>query len=1578
MKKLIYILLVGLSTSVFAQHPISLLENNITDTSAYLSWDADTCTGVVNLQYRISGTTWGSGGTIITNVSSPYLFTGLTDNTTYDWRVKCLGTPGWSPAVNFTTPNCKITNTDIQLACDSLIWIDGNTYTSNNNTATYTVTNITGCDSIFYLDLTVKHTDSSFTYITECDSYDWNGTTYDSSGVYYETFSLIAPEAVSTLNYCNSAPNTADFTGAASFPVIEDVTLLGDITDITNNTGLVPDYYEDYTATMYADLTEGQPYAVNVTLNGVGSTLGSAPLSAGKVYIDFNIDGDFDDPGEEIGSIPHRTSATLGNSVSIPFTVPSTGVYGATRMRVVSQSDMGPTNAIDMGPCDYADPAIGWSSPFFGTTEDYSIVLKSLSYNSCDSTAVLNLIINNPTTGASSITACDSVSWEGQTINTSGDLVHTYPLGSVNGCDSTHTLSVTIELGGCTDPTAINYDSNADCDNGTCIVCTETTTQELNGFIPNTLTTIGTWAYDTLSITNNGNCDINIRPEFTISLNNGAISQGDFKIKYEVPELPGSSFELPYNIDANGNAYGFFGGPFSSPTGIILTSGANQSVFIQVKFLNTANHGEYTAIWNTKEVDDITGNVIQTLSENDTTILNYVNCNIFQPYTSFSNISCSGDSNGSALIDSIANGSGNYNYSWINVLDPGNILSPSSTITALSSGDYSCTIIDANWNCSETATFTITEPNDFIIVNDQTNLLCFEDSSGIATVSVTEATSPYSYIWSNGDTTNTATGLAEGTYTCNITDANFCDTTISFAIIQPADLTSSYTQTNVRCWGENNGSAIVNFFGGTTESTPGDTSYILGWEGLLTALLYPITEFQTTTVAPLPPGVYPYTVTDLNDCTINDTIIITQPDSLYTGYTTGSYSGFEISCYGSNDGEIDILITGGTPPFDNYLNDILQSSLISNNLFSGTYTGSIVDANGCTATNTIILTEPAELIPILTPFDISCNGLCDGEITSNISGGVLPYSYEWSNLQITDTAAGLCTGNYSLSVTDMNNCIEDVQATISEPPVISVSDSTANITTYGGTDGYIYISSSGGSGLLSTNWTSIDGFTSISEDILNLSASTYYLEIIDTNSCIYLDTLELTQPSSLSLNIDSVIYTSCYDSCNGSINVTANGGDSTYTYSWVNILDTSAIISINDDISDLCYGEYIITVDDGDTTLIDTINIYQPQPITTILSVDSILCYNGTAQAELNVWGGTQPFTYNWSNGGNSYITTISHGTHSINVVDTNGCSFDTSVTLANPDSISTQIAEIYHVDCFGGNNGSVSINITNGGTSPYTFSNDNGATYQSSNTFNNLSAGNYFFLISDDNNCLGSASVEVTEPSEIISTTTEIIDASCYLECDGNASTTAAGGTAPYSYLWTNGDSTQTATDLCAGFYSITITDANGCLNTNSAIINEPNPLLINVWIDGNNVVATSGFSSYQWYDNNDTLISGDTNSIFTPAGAGAYYVSVSDANGCTANSYIIEYNISSLEDYSLITKIFPNPTNGNITINSEYAIKSISVYNSIGNQLLSVNNNENSTTETKLDLSTFAKGVYSIKINLNNQIINQRIILQ
>jgi gliding motility-associated-like protein len=178
------------------------------------------------------------------------------------------------------------------------------------------------------------------------------------------------PGTVSLLSYCQSSSNTADFPGNMD-AIIEEVILNGDANNINNNTAGVVDYYEDYTPTMYADITEGQSYTVDLILGDLSG--GSYPTGA-KVFIDYNIDGDFDDTGEEIGILNCTWVAPLVGSIN--FTVPSTGAFGPTRMRVVSQDAfMGPTSNI--GPCDYADPSVTNANPWFGATEDYSIVLNA-------------------------------------------------------------------------------------------------------------------------------------------------------------------------------------------------------------------------------------------------------------------------------------------------------------------------------------------------------------------------------------------------------------------------------------------------------------------------------------------------------------------------------------------------------------------------------------------------------------------------------------------------------------------------------------------------------------------------------------------------------------------------------------------------------------------------------------------------------------------------------------------------------------------------------------------------------------------------------------------------------------------------------------------------------------------------------------------------------------------------------------------------------------------------------------------------------------------------------------------------
>jgi hypothetical protein len=605
--------------------------------------------------------------------------------------------------------------------------------------------------------------------------------------------------------------------------------------------------------------------------------------------------------------------------------------------------------------------------------------------------------------------------------------------------------------------------------------------------------------------------------------------------------------------------------------------------------------------------------------------------------------------------------------------------------------------------------------------------------------------------------------------------------------------------------------------------------------------------------------------------------------------------------------------------------------------------------------------------------NITCFNANDGSASVlSIQNGSGNYLYSWNNGYTTNTISNLNTGNYFCVVTDINwqQCSDTIEFSISEPnPITILIDSISNISTYGGNDGYIYISTTGGSGVLSTNWTNDNGFSSNNEDITSLSFGLYYLEITDNNSCTYLDTIELSQSSSLLwMNLDLAINTSCFDSCNGGLNITAYGGDSTYTYTWTG---PNGFTSTNDDLTNLCDGAYIITIDDGITTLTDTLNIYQPQPITSNLSVDSIICHNGFAEAEINVWGGTQPLIYNWSNGGNSYITTVSSGTYSINVTDQNGCSINRFFSLTNPNPIINTTTST-NINCFGGSNGTATV-TPSGGTAPYSYLWSNG---QTTATATGLSAGTYTCTITDFNSCLDIASINVVEADEISSTTASI-DASCYDDCDGSISVIATGGTPPFTYTWNNGQSTQTATGLCVGFYNVIITDDNNCLEINSAIVNEPNPLLINVNINGASLVATSGFVTYQWYTASGTLITGATSEIFNPSSMGEYYVVVTDGN-CEETSYTINYTISGLSSLDQSIKIYPNPTNGLLTIEGTNANHNITVMTFIGNQLLKVENNSKEGSSTKLDLSTFAKGIYFIQIEQNNQIMNYRIVLQ
>ena len=277
--------------------------------------------------------------------------------------ISCYGSSDGSISLNISSGTSPYTYS----------WSNGATTAAINNLSAGSydviVNDATGCSSA--LNNIIINEASNLVYVLNTNDATCFGSSDGNASV-----DLLAPPTpigtVSMLTYCASNPSNSSQSGT----IIEEVQLSGDNNSITNNSGGVNDFYEDYAASMYADITEGQSYTINVTLGDLSGT-NSYPGGA-KVFIDYNIDGDFNDPGEDIGLIPVQTSA--GILVPLSFTVPTTGAYGPTRMRVVCQSTYDFTTPNDIGPCE--SPAVGsWVNPWFGATEDYSIVLNNPNIN---------------------------------------------------------------------------------------------------------------------------------------------------------------------------------------------------------------------------------------------------------------------------------------------------------------------------------------------------------------------------------------------------------------------------------------------------------------------------------------------------------------------------------------------------------------------------------------------------------------------------------------------------------------------------------------------------------------------------------------------------------------------------------------------------------------------------------------------------------------------------------------------------------------------------------------------------------------------------------------------------------------------------------------------------------------------------------------------------------------------------------------------------------------------------------------------------------------------------------------------
>ena len=603
-------------------------------------------------------------------------------------------------------------------------------------------------------------------------------------------------------------------------------------------------------------------------------------------------------------------------------------------------------------------------------------------------------------------------------------------------------------------------------------------------------------------------------------------------------------------------------------------------------------------------------------------------------------------------------------------------------------------------------------------------------------------------------------------------------------------------------------------------------------------------------------------ITNDNGCIISDSITINEPQFLFSNYIVE-----DVSCNGGNSGVATINIFGGSPDYSiDILGSIQQLASGINTyttdsiLSAGIYIFSIIDSNSCIITDSLIIDEPSLLTSLSTTTDVSCNALSDGSAIITINGGITDYNISVAGFNQTlngginsfSIPPMLNAGNYPYSIIDSNGCILNDTITINEPQVISVIDSVNNVSCNGLSDAIAILNIAGGTAPYAENWGT--------NNPLALSAGSYFYSIIDDNGCLFNNLVNITEPSAVSVS-PIISNVSCFSGNDGFSILNVSGGVSPYSESW-GIYDPAALFS----------GDYLFTViDSNGCNYVDSITITQPDQIIVSSSTQDALCSGANnGSASLQIIGGIPPYNQDW---GIYNPNALSAGIYNFSVNDDNNCIVQGSVTVGESAAIQT-IENNVNVSCYGFSDGTSNLLIS-GGTSPYT--NNWGA-----NDPTSLSAGTYYYSVTDSLNCILNDSIIITEPTQLL--VSELLtNVSCFGLADGIAFLQISGGTAPYNEDWAGINNLA----LSQGNYGYTITDNNGCVETDFINIYQPNPIILNVTVsdancfNGNNgsiyVGVSGGTSPYSenWFGNDPLALS-----------AGNYSFSITDDNGCRIDS--------------------------------------------------------------------------------------------
>jgi len=903
---------------------------------------------------------------------------------------------------------------------------------------------------------------------------------------------------------------------------------------------------------------------------------------------------------------------------------------------------------------------------------------------------------------------------------------------------------------------------------------------------------------------------------------------------------------------------------------------------------------------------------------------------LISPNPTSVNESCGGACDGSISL-APTGGAGSYTYLWT----PGG--ATTSSITNLCAATYTVTVSDAN-ACDSILVITIVSPPVLTATLSSTNVLCNGDCDGTATVVAAGGTGAgtYTYSWSHGAfVLPNVVNLCPGQYTVTVIDGNLCTAKDSVVITEPIALTAVTSQVNISCSGSCNGIAIVSASGG-----------ILPY-----SYLWNPGSVANDSASNLCIGSYNVTVTDFNGCVVTPSaVVISQSTAIVPNATF-----VNPNCNGSCDGTAKASPSGGNPPFT-YLwmpGNLTTQSI--NNLCANSYTVTITDASLCTNNQIVTLVDPTILNANASSTPPTCANGCNGTATVNPVGGTVPYTYFWSPGGITtQTATNLCSGTYTVIVTDIKSCTNSQSVIITNPLPIDavigttpancgICDGTITITPTSGTPSYTYL------------WSpapTIGQGTSFGDSVC---LGIYNITVTDFNGCDSTFIVTMNNSNGPTGETVSVTNLTCNNVCIGSGSVAPIGGLPPYTYLWNDVPGTT-----NDTAISLCAGNYLVEVTDANgCKRFSPLTITEPTPIAVNGTITNAVCAGiCTGAITVTTSGGTGAHVYTWSplpavGQGTASVSGLCPGTYTLTTTDASLCTQTTTYTVAQTAPLTATISST-SATCSSTCDGMSYVTITVG-LAPYTIQWDD-PLGQANDTATALCAGVYNVDITDASGCTSSLTTTITAPSAVTPNAV-ITNASCGL-CDGQAVLAPAGGTGAYTYLWSNGQTNGTATVLCAGLYSVDITDGAGCVtnvsipisNTGaptSATISSTNASCFGV-CDGTvtGIVPVGGTSpyTYLWIHN------GQTTTTLTNLCAGIYYVQITDSLGCALTDSVTITEPSQIVANDTITAATCNLCDGSIVIAPSGGVGPYTVLWNTGS--------------TALTLTNLCAGVYSVRI--------------